>query len=720
MSPLLLYWNNLLHPGRDTLLFALRTVLACLLTLYLAFLLDLDQPKWATMTVVIISQPLAGITLQKSFSQVIGTTIGGAVAVAVMALFPQAPLAFLVTLSLWLGLCTAGGTLLRYTHSYAFVLSGFTAVIVAMLAQPDPDGTYSLAITRVTETLLGVACVTLVSLFFARPEDVARSYFTKVDQLFRLIGEHAAAAIRGDEAEADFQRRQMRLLGEISALEGLRRHLYFDAPRLRNVDGLVQLLSNQLVLMTSRLAILHRQRALIQQRLSGPLPPAVQRLRDEELECLGELAQHGNALPAATRQRITRLRWGFDSAASEVEHLVDGLPAALRSLAWALRYEQARLLQQLDEMLELGEAIRDGRPASCPVRQGRAQALHMDLALAAMNGARAFLTLLTAGLIWIEMAWDGVRAGMILVAILCSMLTTFPRPFLACQNLLRGLLLACLASAVLLFGVLPMLGDFEMLALCLLPVLYVVAIGLGNPQTAGIAIGLGLNTFLLVGPQNQGLWYNSAIQWFEFAGGYLFATVLALLSYAWLFPFDADRRIRRLFRQTRADVRQVLLSPANEVGRFTFESRMVDRLANQLGLLPAARAEDSARRFECSLACMTLGVVLHQLRAECADHEGLPADFRARLATLLDTLAGALARPPQAVLGQLLPSLRELSESLDALHAERSRDDIGLLRPVFASAVALLIGAALLERYQDLLGESPSAREVLEDGFHAH
>ncbi len=155
MQPLLVYLRALLQPTADSLLFALRTVLAGLLTLYLAFLLDLDQPKWASMTVVIISQPLAGMTLQKSFAQVLGTTLGGAVAVGVMALFPQAPLPFLLTLALWLGLCTAGGTLLRYTHSHAFVLAGFTAVIVALLAQPDPEGTYGLAITRVTETLLG-------------------------------------------------------------------------------------------------------------------------------------------------------------------------------------------------------------------------------------------------------------------------------------------------------------------------------------------------------------------------------------------------------------------------------------------------------------------------------------------------------------------------------------------------------------------------------------
>ncbi len=411
MSPMLLYLRAIIHPGRDTLLFALRTVVAGLLTLYLAFLLDLDQPKWATMTVVIISTPLAGMTLQKSFAQVIGTTIGAMVAVAIMALFPQAPLPFIVTLALWLAICTAGGTLMRFTHSHAFVLSGFTAVIVALLAQPAPESTYTLAITRVTETLLGVACVTLVSLFFARPQSVARGYFAKVDQLIRLIAVHAAAVIRGEEPEEDFQQRQKQLLGEIAALEMLRRHLYFDAPRLRGANELVQQLANQLVLMTSRLAILRRQRKLIEARLTGPLPESVRRLREDELACLEELAEFGRSLPNTTRRRITQLRQRFDAAARQAEELADGLPASLRSLAWALRFEQARLMQQLDEMIELSEAIQEGRPGSSTYRQSQAQALHLDFHLAAMNATRAFVALCCAGWIWVETAWDAPAPG---------------------------------------------------------------------------------------------------------------------------------------------------------------------------------------------------------------------------------------------------------------------------------------------------------------------
>lgn len=381
MQALLQYFKAMLNPGRGVLLFALRTIAAGLLTLYLAFVFDLEQPKWSIMAVVIISQPLAGMVLARSFGQVIGTTLGAAVAVVIMALFPQAPLPFIMTLSLWLALCTAGGTLLRYTSSQAFVLSGYTAVVVGLLAVPDQDGTFLLAVTRVTETLLAVACVCIVSLLTARPEAVAKEYFDRIDQVIKLLATHASAVIRTEESEEDFHRRQMQLLGQISALEGVRRHLYYDAPRLRSADDLVQLLGNQLVLLTARLTALRHQRELLLERWEGELPGEIQQLLAEELVLLDELARQGRAIPGEQRRQFAALQQRFDALAYRSEQLIEPLKATLRSLSWSLRWEQARMLQQLEMILELSDVIQSGRKASSVFR-GQANPLHLDFTLA--------------------------------------------------------------------------------------------------------------------------------------------------------------------------------------------------------------------------------------------------------------------------------------------------------------------------------------------------
>ncbi|MBH2079550.1 MAG: FUSC family protein [Pseudomonadales bacterium] len=696
MQALLLYFKAILNPGPSVFLFALRTVAAGLLTLYLAFLFDLDQPKWSIMAVVIVSQPLGGMALARSFGQVIGTTLGAIVAVVIMAIFPQAPLPFILTLALWLALCTAGGTLLRYTSSQAFVLSGYTAVVVALLAVPDQDGTFLLAVTRVTETLLAVACVCVVSLLTARPETVARDYFTRINQVIKLLATHAAAVIRTEESEEEFHRRQMQLLGEISALEGVRRHLYFDAPRLRSANGLVQLLGNQLVLLTSRLTALRHQRQLLTERLEGELTEEIQLIRAEELRFLDELAQEGRSLSTESRHHFTVLQQRFDDLAYRAEQLTETMPATVRSLAWALRWEQARLLEQLGQILELSDAIQEERQASSVFR-GQDNPLHLDFTLAAMNATRAFTALVVAGLIWIETGWDGARGGMILVGILCSLMATFPRPLLAAQSYARGLGLALVVSAIYLFMLVPMISNFELLALLLAPLLYAVAVGLASPATTGTGIGLGLSTFLMVGPQNVGIGQNSAIQWFEFAGAYICATTLALSVYALIFPFRPALRIRRLYHENREQVYALLKTPATDEQQFAFESRMVDRLTMMLGLLPAVTDKQSRTLFEFSLGCMAVGVALNQLRQQALRNTLLSADVQHRLLATVQDTGRLLAGRPGLALEPVLSALRHLGDHLDTLHAGVHEH----LWTVFRMRVALLIVVSFLERHRE-------------------
>lgn len=695
MQALLQYFKAIIHPSPGVLLFALRTIAAGLLTLYLAFLFDLEQPKWSIMAVVIVSQPLAGMALARSFGQVIGTTVGAAVAVVIMAIFPQAPVPFLITLSLWLALCTAGGTLLRYTSSQAFVLSGYTAVVVGLLAVPDQDGTFLLAVTRVTETLLAVACVCVVSLLTARPEAVAKDYFARIDQVIKLLATHASAVIRTQESEADFHQRQMQLLGQISALEGVRRHLYYDAPRLRSCDDLVQLLANQLLLLTARLTALRHQRELLLERWEGEIPAEIQQLLTEELVFLDELAQQGRALSSEQRRQFAVLQQRFDALAYRSEQLTEPLKATLRSLSWSLRWEQARMLQQLETILELADAIQSGRKASSLYR-GQANPLHLDFTLAAMNAIRAYCALMVAGLIWIETGWDGARGGMIVTGILCSLMATFPRPLLAAQSFARGLGLALVVSALLQFALVPMISDFELLALVLAPLLYAVAVGLSSPPTTGTGIGLGLITLLMVGPQNTGLGQNTAIQWFEFSGAYVCAATLALSVYALIFPFRPVLRIRRLHQENCEQVYALLKTPPTDQKQFAFESRMVDRLTMMLGLLPAISDKAAQDLFQVSLGCLALGIALNQLRQQSQDNVLLSAAMQTRVSTTVRDTGRVVAGRPDIDVDRVLGDLHALGDELDALHSSVHEH----LWSVFRMRVALLIVVSFLERHR--------------------
>jgi len=124
------------NEGFAPMIFAAKTTAAGLLALLIAFTFNLDQPQWALLTVFIVSQPeLSGSVLAKSFYRTIGTAIGAAIALLLVALFAQERVLFLGALALWIGSCTFGSQYARNFGAYSFVLSGYTAAIVGIPAR---------------------------------------------------------------------------------------------------------------------------------------------------------------------------------------------------------------------------------------------------------------------------------------------------------------------------------------------------------------------------------------------------------------------------------------------------------------------------------------------------------------------------------------------------------------------------------------------------------
>src|SRR3954453_13734873 len=124
------HWTNRYSP----MIFAAKTTASGLIALLIAFTFNLDQPQWALLTVFIVSQPQSGLVLAKSFYRIIGTLVGAAVALLLVALFAQERVLFLGALALWIGVCTFGSQYARNFAAFSFVLSGYTAAIVGIPA----------------------------------------------------------------------------------------------------------------------------------------------------------------------------------------------------------------------------------------------------------------------------------------------------------------------------------------------------------------------------------------------------------------------------------------------------------------------------------------------------------------------------------------------------------------------------------------------------------
>ncbi|MGE5514184.1 MAG: FUSC family protein, partial [Bacteroidota bacterium] len=156
--------SSRLHlPPRPVLAHAARTTLAALLALWIAYALEINNPFSGAITVMIVAHPVHGLVLTKSLYRFAGTLVGAAMATLLMGLFAQTPEMFLLFLSLWMGVCTFGSTLLRNFQSYGTVLAGYTVALICLPGTEAPQMTFDLITSRVAVVSLGIACSGVVA-----------------------------------------------------------------------------------------------------------------------------------------------------------------------------------------------------------------------------------------------------------------------------------------------------------------------------------------------------------------------------------------------------------------------------------------------------------------------------------------------------------------------------------------------------------------------------
>src|SRR5260370_12929115 len=116
----------------SAIIFALKTFAAGLLALYVAFWIGLDEPRWALLTVYVVSQPESGLVLAKGFYRALGTAAGLLVSILLVFAFPQYGELFVPSLALLTGVCNFAARAARNFMSYAFLLARYTASIVGL------------------------------------------------------------------------------------------------------------------------------------------------------------------------------------------------------------------------------------------------------------------------------------------------------------------------------------------------------------------------------------------------------------------------------------------------------------------------------------------------------------------------------------------------------------------------------------------------------------
>ena len=561
---------NAARAAGPPLLFGLRLWASVCLALYVAFWLELDNASWAGTSAALVCQPLLGASLRKGWFRMIGTLVGGIAIVVLTAFFPQNRAGFLIGLALWGAVCALVATLLGNFASYAAALAGYTAAIIAGDEFGDIGGVngeaFTLAITRVSEIWIGIACAGIVLAgtdFGGAPRRLAALLGALSAQIASRFG--SALTLAGS-ALSDMQPVQRELVRQVIALDLAIDHAIGESSRLRYHSQVLQAAKDSLFEALAGWSAVVWRLARLPDDAAQQEADAV--LNSVPLE-LRSVPSQGHATPWVTDP--SRMRQLCDAAVRRLIAMPAGTPS-LRLIA----DQTARLLAGLSNVFDgLGLLVADSARHQGRRRRTR---LHVpDWLPALVNAGRAFVAIGAVEVFWIVTAWPNGALAITFTAI--SVIIFAPKADVAyavAMSFTVGVGLAAVCAAIVAFAGLPNVETFAGFSIVM--GLFLVPAGALMAQSwqATMFAALAGNFVPLLAPANQTSY--DTVQFYNAALAIVLGCGVAALSFRLLPPLSPAKQSERLLALTLRDLRR-LATAAVQRPPDDWENRMYSRLA---------------------------------------------------------------------------------------------------------------------------------------------
>jgi uncharacterized membrane protein YccC len=489
------------HATEVGLTFAVKTYVASLLALYIAFWLGLDDPRWSFLTVFIVSQPDSGLVLAKSFYRILGTIAGLFVSTALVFALAQYGELFVIAVAIWICLCNFAARAVRNFASYGFQLAGYTVAIVGIPAALQPDGAYPLVVARFTEIVLGIICAALVSrLFFVR--ELSPNLVEIVRSLTQRADRFVTALLDPDANRARVAEDRNSLINDYVTALTMQQSAYFESgearilaqPLRRLTQGAVELCA------TAEAVASHRTPSKLD---TQSVPRAVQRLE----------ASHSPPENKATLTALVR-------AADDRD----------------IRFARTRLL---DSMAAFDRG--DQQPESATTCR-----LWSDPVLAALTGIRSVLAVLITSAFWFATAWPDGPVAVLVAAVACTLLASIEQPDKISMAGAGTVLIAAVPVFVTQFYLLPLAVDFPSMAVALAPLALTCAFIIAQPRIGPLGL-LSAVYFAVTSSIDNVMTYDAAV-FLNTTFAILLGFTVAGVLFATFFPETpayASRRFRR-------------------------------------------------------------------------------------------------------------------------------------------------------------------------------
>nr|SAY42964.1 p-hydroxybenzoic acid efflux pump subunit AaeB [Serratia marcescens] len=533
--------------------YALRNSLAMCLALWVAFVLELDEPYWALTSAAVVSFPTVGGVISKSIGRIFGSLMGAAASVAIAGHCLNDPWLFTLFIAAWIGLCTYISNHYQNNVSYAFALAGYTAAIIAFgtVNVTDTQQIFDIAQARVCEVITGILCGGLMMMILPSTSD-GEALLTSLRRMQLRLLEHAAMLWQ-PEITAQMRTSHEGVIGQILTMNLLRIQAFWSHYRLRRQNNLLNYLLHQQLRITSVISSLRRM------LLNWPDRPA--NLMPVLTQLLDELRD-----PATDKYRLARLLQQIaPQEPTDYRHRAFWL--RLRHFCW-LYLRCNRWLQRL----ESATAVSDLQPPRVT-----SLARHTDSYEAAYNGLRTFLCIVIGCAYWINTQWDAGSAALTLTAISCVLYSSTPSPINSVSTLLKAVLLLSVVCFVVKFGLMIQIDDFWVFCAFLFPILVTMQmLKLQNPPYAALwgQLIVFMGSFLTVSnPPSYD--YQSFI---NDNIAKVVGVLLAGLAFQILRPSSDKRKSRRIIRALRRDFIDQL-SKRPQQSESQFESLIYHRIS---------------------------------------------------------------------------------------------------------------------------------------------
>lgn len=618
-------------PSTRDWIFSFKAFIAAMLALWIAMYLGLPRPYWAMGSVYIVAHPLTGATRSKALYRVLGTLLGAAAGVAMVPPLVNSPPLLMGAVAIWVACLLYVALMHRTPRSYLFMLAAYTLPLVALPSVDNPAGIFDLAVARSEEICLGILCASVVGAVVL-PASVANVLRDKSRQWMADAALWAGDMLSPSPgAKVSRHHSRHRLAADILALDQLISQLSYDAETAERVRAARELRGR----MTMLLPVLSSLSSIV-----------------ESLQAAG-----GVPAPLAARMHAVKA-WIQGGAASDSRPALDATPiepgwdAALVAAAEDRLQQMVALWHDCVTLCHrLGDKHIDGAWAPEFLRWDVGSARHYDHGMMLFSTVTVALAIFAMGMVWIHTGWADGAGAVALGAISCCFFAALDEPAPMIQSFFNWNVVCLLISLVMLFAVLPVAHDFEMLVLMFAVPYLIIGLLVAQPRLAVIGMPLAVVTANDIGIQGA---YSANFQSFfnsNVAGiaGIAFALVWTLV----MRPFGTKAATRRLVRSGWGDIAENALGTHPE-SHTRLRARMLDRLAQLVPRLAASESEVSSDGFnEVRVELTALA-----LQREMA---GMPDDEQHAVRRVLRSIStyykarleGAADVPPAALLKRI-------------------------------------------------------------------